>query len=158
MKYIQSITDRTRLDVVNRTSKGYMNLSDWMRIYGNVRLVSTFGFFLEGIPFTEITEPTLSYILNEEEVNTLVNNIIEIVYVFGTPAQLALLRNDWGGVDSPKYSDVNAWESVIDALLNIVTAAFTDWDTSTGTGRFPRTDNAICGTGMTRQNGFRRYA
>lgn len=158
MKYITPITDRTRIDVLGKTSKGYINLDDWLRIYGNVRLVSAIGSILEGVPFTEITEPTRSYILNDEEINTLVNNIIEIVGVFGTPAQLALLRNNWGGVDSPKYSDVNAWESVTEELFYVVTAAFTGWDTSTGTGRFPRTDSAICGTGITRQNGFRRYA
>ncbi len=158
MKYIQSITDRTRLDVSKRTRKGYMNLSDWLRIYGNVRLLHTIESTMIGAAFTEIREMDSSSIVTSEEVNTLVNNIRSIGFEWVLPSLWNSLRNDWGGNDSPKYSDVNAWESVTDALLNTVIAAFTDWDTSTGTGRFPRADNAICGTGMTRQNGFRRYA
>ena len=158
MKYIQSITDRTRFDVVNGTSKGYMNLSDWLRIYGNVRLLHTIEATMIGAAFTEIREMDASSIVTDDEINTLVDNIRSIGSEWAAPSLWDSLRNDWGEIDSPKYSDVNAWESVTDALLNTVIAAFTDWDTSTGTGRFPRTDNAICGTGMTRQNGFRRYA
>ena len=158
MKYVQSITDRTRLDVFNKTSKGYMNLSDWMRIYGNVRLLHVIESTMVGVAFTEIREMDTSSIVTDDEINTLVDNIRSIGSEWAAPSLWNTLRNDWGGGDSPKYSDVNAWESVTDALLNTVIAAFTDWDTSTGTGRFPRTDNATCGTGMTRQNGFRRYA
>lgn len=158
MKYIQSITDRTRLDVVNRASKGYMNLSDWLRIYGNVRLLHAIESTMVGAAFTEIREMDASSIVTDDEINTLVDNIRSIGSEWASPTLWNSLRNDWGGIDSPKYSDVNAWESVTDALLNLAIAAFTGWDTSTGTGRYPRTDNAVCGAGMTRQNGFRRYA
>lgn len=164
MKYTTPITDRTILDVYNRTSKGIFSLSDWQRIYNNTKLLWALEEVIigGGALFTEPTEMTINTIPTDGDINAIVDNIENVrsvvVYETGKGGDVIPLVSDWGGPNSPKYSDINKWENNIDLLLNYVTNGYTGWDTSTGSGRFPRTDNAVCGTGTTRQNGFRRYA
>jgi hypothetical protein len=95
------------------------------------------------------------------------------------------VASDWGvgtGVDSPDYLDVNHWEEVLDIIFNML-PGLVEWVVYCGVAavgqprfyqhrfrqygwvkpssapvRSARCNVSQSGTGMTRQNGFRRYA
>jgi len=121
------------------------------------------------------------------KINDLAENIENIRANCGLPAALGLVElftswTDGQSGQTPGYEDVNDWErdlSIIFAnLANSVEYTVYCGVASAGQPRFyqhrwrqyagwvppsetpvrrPRTNNAICGSGIMRQNGFRRY-
>ena len=160
MKYFDPVYDRTLLDVRQRTSKGFFNASDWNRIVNNTRLLNSLVNVIlsESVAFSDFPEANTETVLLSVDINNEVDNVNALWSAIGSVAGVVPMRSNYGGIKSPNYKDINTLEKNIDTLTTNIIDGYSGWDTSTGTGRFPRADNAICGTGMTRQNGFRRYA
>lgn len=161
MKYTTPIYDRVLSDVSNKTSKGYFNVLDWVRVYGNAELIHALEEVIlsNGITFNDVETPTINTILTLEDVNTLVSNIEAVRALFPSGAGLVALKTDWGGNQSPTYKEVNDWERNIDLLLALIIDGYTDWiPDAVSPVRRARADVTLCGAGLTRNNGFRRYA
>lgn len=154
MPYITPVTDRTYADVVNKTSKGYFNVADWTRIYGNAQYVNGLLATIALSPFTTIATPTITTIPSATNLNALLYNIelmrlalIAIGIDLGQPS----LNYSWvAGVDqdAPDYMDANDWERSINLIYLFIN------------GNQPRhaiTGKASTGQGLTRQHSFRRY-
>ena len=159
MKYTTPIYDRTFLDVKNRTSKGYFNFVDWLRVYSNAELLRALEIVIynEGLAYVNVNAPDKNVIPTATEINGILINI-ELIRDFIDATGTVTLKTDWGGVDSPKYNHVNDWERNMDLLLAQMIEGYTDWVSDSVTPvRRARTDVAICGAGLTRNNGFRRY-
>lgn len=123
MSYITPVTDRTLLDVVNQTSKGFFNAADWARVYNNAQLVNYLVVLYSGedIVFHELTAPTRSTIpRGTADFNLFLTNIenIRAEMVASIPTLIAI-KTDWESginVPSPKYTHANQWESTLDAV------------------------------------------
>lgn len=140
-----------------------------------------------GISNTSLSVPTITTIPTVAQINSLITNINNILAASGLPALtgLADLKDDWtagSGSISPDYEDVNDWEDVLDIIFNNIgkSVEFTVYCgvASVGQTRFyqhrwrqygwvpesetpvrvPRVNVGDCGSGLMRQNGFRRYA
>jgi len=185
MKFITPVTDRTRQDILDHTAKAYFNVSDWKRIYENSLVLKALIEKVFGItiPFTVLTTPTTATLPTALEINTLIQNINNILMASnlpGTPNKANWLAGV--SVSSPDYNDVNAWE-LLTALVMSLLALDIDYViycgvAATGQPRFyqhrwrqygwivpagspvrrARTGVAITGTSLTRQNQFRRYS
>lgn len=161
MKYTEPVYDRVLSDVTNKTAKGYFNLADWIRIYGNAELIHALEEVIlsNGLTFTEIATPTITTIPTVDDINTLLVNIETVRALFPTGAGLVELKTDWGGNASPTYKDVNDWERNIDLLLALIIEGYSGWIPDSGSPvRRHRAGVAVSGVGLTRNNGFRRYA
>jgi hypothetical protein len=185
MAWTEPIYDRVLADITNKTSKGFFNVADWVRINGNTQIVNALINVLKSlnITFDTLTPPTIATIPNIDDVNDFVDNIERIRAASGVPLATGLvaLKNDYtsGGI-TPDYTTVNDWERDLDLLRSylIKAAYFTPYCgvPSVGQTRFwqvrfrrfpfaapdnsirsPRAGVAICGSGLQRQNNFRRY-
>lgn len=125
MSYVTAITDRVLSDVTTPTSKGYMNVADWSRIYGNSRLahdLAEINIALDPIAFTPLTTPTTATVPTITEFNAFLTNIetlrLATQNYVGATIYTAIKDDYVGGPGSkaPNYVDVNYWESVIDAI------------------------------------------
>jgi|SRR3990172_1350338 len=124
MGYVTAVTDRTALDITNRTSKAFMNVADWARVYGNAELVNSLTSIMADvlITFGQLTAPTITSIPSVTDVNTLAGNIeatrLAAVADGATGISTEIKDNYIGGAqgDSPKYTDINLWESTLDAI------------------------------------------
>lgn len=151
MSYVTPITDRKNMDIVNQTSKGYFNLSDWNRIYGNAlhvngEIASRFG----GAPtFTIISTPTSTTIPSPSVFNQLLTNIHamqQLMSVYLYMVTLPTIRTDWSFEETFSYIHVNVWEQLLDLIhVNLPTIEL----------RFPITGIAITGADRTRNSMFR---
>lgn len=138
------------------------------------------------IPFTELTTPTVTSFPSVEEINTLVENIDLLRESAHLPAATGIVTLDHdytAGLNgsSPDYLDVNDWERDLDLIRSCLRGAV-EQVVHCGVGgcgqqrfwqvrfrvfpfvpvvpspvRRPRCSVANCGTGLTRQNNFRRY-
>ena len=124
MAHVTAVTDRTALDITNRTSKAFMNVADWVRVYGNAELVNSLTSIMANvlITFGQLATPTITSIPAITDVNTLAGNIeltrLAAVADGVTGISTEIKDNYVGGAqgDSPKYTDVNLWESTLDAI------------------------------------------
>lgn len=124
MSYVTPVTDRTYADLVALNSKAYMNVVDWARIYGNSRLVNSLAAIelATGIQFNILSIPTTTTIPSATDVNTLAGNIERArLAVVGEsiPGTSTEIKDDYiagAGEMAPKYTDVNLWESTLDAI------------------------------------------
>jgi hypothetical protein len=122
MAYVTPVTDRTSADIAARNSKAFMNVADWSRIYSNSQLVNSLAAIMldTGIVFNILSTPTITTIPNVTDLNTLTGNIERVrVAVIAVLPTLTEIKDDYeAGPDktAPKYTDVNLWESVLDAV------------------------------------------
>lgn len=121
MSYITPIKDRTLTDVVTKTSKGLFNVADWVRIYNNARLMVDITNIIQSLSlgWTVIAEPTVLSIPLLADFNSLLSSVEGARVALNIPAAQTAIKYDWvAGInkDAPDYTDVNLWETVIDAL------------------------------------------
>lgn len=139
------------------------------------------------VTFDNLTAPTISTIPTVTEINALLANIERIRAASGLPEinGIAEIFADWqegAGANSPDYLDVNEWEQILEYLVRSFPAML-DYQiycgvASVGQIRFyqnrfrrltyisddpafvrrARTGISNSGVGLTRNNGFRRYA
>ena len=125
------ITDRTQTDILFRTAKAFLNVSDWLRITGNteqVQVVVRLMLSLE-VPLSALIEPTIITFPRVEDINTLIANIDALQAAACLPAGIGIVPLKYNhiagsGAVAPDYADVNDWER--DLLLIrawLVTAA-----------------------------------
>lgn len=116
MSWVTPITDRAQTDIDSKTSKGYFNVSDWVRIDGNVDVVlamlTSNGY--ETPSKTSLTTPTTTTIPTVSELNSFINNIVILQEVVYLGSSLATLKHDYqpgANADAPDFNDVNDWEN-----------------------------------------------
>ncbi len=175
MRYTTAIYDRKYSDVYYKTSKGYFNVSDWLRIYENTRNLDTLYGALQGssigfVGLPNIAEPLITSFPSVSSFNALLNCIeqIRLDAVGLTPnvsinALTTVIKHDWQAgwdKDAPKYTDVNLWEKTIEIIyLNIADAVgYTPVPPTGSPVRRARCGVAQTGIGLTRNNGFSQYA
>lgn len=140
------------------------------------------------VAFDELSEPTTTSFPTVDNLNTLLANIQRAREASGLPDLSGLddIKTDWtAGASSaaPTYEDANAWERaesiVIAAMVTLQDYKIYTGVAGCGQARFyqcrwrksdqfvapietpirkARTGNAQTGTGLTRQNSFRRYS
>jgi hypothetical protein len=149
MSYVTPITDRAQSDITNKTSKGYWNVADWSRVYGNSRLVNGLTAIELGalVYFDTLIMPTIITIPTVAEFNMFLANIERVRVavsgesISGTTTEI---KDDYiagPGQDAPDFSDANLWESTLDAIwdyydgasLNICPTLNNDLTILTGT-------------------------
>lgn len=185
MAWTEPVTDRTIQDVIDKTAKGYFNVSDWERIYNNVIYLNIITAFLVGraIDFEALDTPTITTVPDVSDINAFLQNIDDLRRGSGLPAALGLVavKHDWpgGNAPAPDYNHANIWESVLFIIYgNVIPAAkFRVYCgvANVGQTRFyqhrwrppdlafptdvrrPRTGVAIAGASLTRNNAFRDY-
>lgn len=118
------VTDRTLSDVLNKASKGYMNLTDWQRIYGNCDYLKDLIDAYTGgsVSFTSVPAKTMTSIPDVDMINALAGNLNNLRNEINFTA-LSLLSDGWEGgflVEAPDYTDVNQWETFTLALYEAV--------------------------------------
>lgn len=125
MGYVTPIKDRTATDIANRTSKAFVNVADWIRIYYNAQYTSSLASIQLGsnIVFNAVTpDPVTTDFPSVIKFNTLLNNIelirlaVIALSISGTSTEI---KDDYvAGIneEAPDYIDVNLWESTIDAI------------------------------------------
>lgn len=147
MAYVTPVKDRVLSDVTPPvTAKGYFNVADWVRIYGNAQLASALAAIELGTPlaFTAVVAPTITTISPRTQLNTLLSNIetMRAAMVALIPSLVAV-KYDWAaGIneDAPDYTDANLWETTIDAVWDyydgdsLVTCPSLSEDLVIGTG------------------------
>ena len=165
-RYLTPVYDRTLADVTAKTSKGYFNVADWTRIYGNAEVVKTLVDLVLSISvtFDTVPTPTVTTIPTVTQLNTLLANIERLRIAADLPPITGLVevKDDWiAGYMSPapNYADANTWERVLSIIYNNVgeDSGYTGWiPPAASPTRRARTGVAITGSGMDRNNGFRR--
>lgn len=128
-KYLDPIIDRSASDITNRTSKAFMNVADWVRIYGNSNVLHAVAEFCLGVSLTfdSISSPTILSWGLAANLNKLLTNIERVRTQSSLPAipGIAQLKTDWaegGAAESPDYLDVNSWEQTIGLLLQAISS------------------------------------
>lgn len=151
MAWVTPIYDRTQADIDNRTSKTFINVADWTRIYDNSLIVRN---LLEpalglSIVFETISVPTTTTIPTISDLNKLTGNIERARIVAQAIGAENVIKYDWiagASQDAPKFSTVNLWEKTLDVLHTAY---------SVSPVRFAQTGIAQCGAGKTRNNKWR---
>lgn len=117
---ITPIYDRTQTDIVNRTSKAFINIADWLRIKENTDFVKALAEYALNTTIAQntLTEPTITTFPTATEINEFLENIENVRAAVSLPAPLTLptIRHDWAeglGALSPNYLKANDWERVI---------------------------------------------
>ena len=125
MAYTTAVYDRTNTDIYTKTSKAYLNVADWTRIYNNCQLVSSLSEILTGAPisFILITIPTTASIPTIDDLRNITGNIetlraavVAAETITGIDTEI---KTDWfagASYQAPNYQDVNAWERTIDLI------------------------------------------
>lgn len=124
MSYTTPVTDRTQTDITTRTSKAFMNVADWLRIYGNAKLTNSLAEIMldAAIQFDEVADPAITTISDVTDFNTLLANLERLrLAVAGEsiPGTSTEIKDDYEagpGKDAPDFTDVNLWESTVDAI------------------------------------------
>lgn len=122
--YTTAVTDRTQSDIDSLTSKAYMNVADWTRIYRNSQLASSLAEIelSTAIAFVQISDPTTSTIPTIGDVNNLTGNVealrsaVSGVGITGTTTAIDHAYTAGNAEPIFDYEDVNLWESTIDAI------------------------------------------
>jgi len=123
MSYTTPVTDRALSDITVMTAKGYFNVADWTRIYRNAQIVNSLVEILVNTPnsFPVISTPTIMSIPDLADFNALLLSI-ENFRTASAPIEAVAptaIKHDWiagAGQLAPKYTDINLWESTIDAI------------------------------------------
>jgi len=119
--YTTAIIDRVLSDITTPTSKGYMNVVDFVRIYENAKLVNSLTAIMLASPiaFTYVTAPTIATISGTYVMfSTLLANIelirlaVVALAIAGTSTVIE------SNIQTFDYRDVNLWESTLDAIWN----------------------------------------
>lgn len=152
MEYLSPVIDRTQADVINRTTKGFFNVSDWARIANNIRIMYAEVKRIHGasVPaLSEMPEMIITSIPTAEDFRALVGNIerTRIAAKFLNTSGQGLFYQFTAGEKSFRFGEVNDWERMIDRIYRRY-APLT-------TARYERVGVASCGAGMTRGNRFR---
>lgn len=154
MPYITGIFDRTQTDIDTRTSKAFLNVADWNRIYTNSSIVisdeveNQLGI---AIQFDVISAPTTTTIPTITDLNKLTGNIERARVLAEAIGAETEIKDDWlegASQDAPDFVDVNLWEKTLDVMHIAYTGNF---------ARKGRTGVAECGVGKTRNNQWRHY-
>jgi hypothetical protein len=134
------VTDRTALDITNRTAKAFLNVADWIRIRDNAALLAS----ILGVSLDTVATPTTTTFPSVTELNYLCHNIERLRAALPLPS-LTPIKYTWleGNKVAPKYTDVNQWELTLLTIEQYFER------------RKPRTGIAGAGRGLTRNNGFR---
>ena len=119
MAWITPITDRTATDIATKTSKAYINVADWSRIFGNMNEVNDLMVGLGMITdITSLIAPDIDTFPWADDILDLQTNIynlgVELLHENpGVVTLAALTKNFTGGMGGvmPTYIDVNNWES-----------------------------------------------
>jgi hypothetical protein len=186
-KYMTPIFDRTASDIENLTAKAFFNIVDWERVNHNTQTINELvsAITTTDVEFTLLDIPTITTFPTAAEINALITNIENVRIACGLPIDgLVELKNDWkAGMSgqSPNFEDVNDWESVLEIIFrNMKNSAeyiiycgvssvgqIRHWqnryrryawvEASDTPVRRPRTNVGNCGTGLMRQNGWRKY-
>lgn len=181
MRYIIPVTDRAITDIQRKTAKGYLNAADWNRIQTNLwntnllvqKIAGTstptnytgYSAF-KGITYIPLANDLGAIFLDAD--NCRVWSTIPVGAYPGIVVVPYLLRYRDGSTygewrwhpELLTYSAFNLLELLIDAVYMHVAAyrSYSTWVTPvTPTARRPRCNVAICGLGMTDQNGFADY-
>lgn len=127
MAYVTAVTDRALSDITTPTSKGYWNVADWVRVYGNSQLVRNLAatMLATSIRFDILsTVPTITTIPSVTDFNTFLANIertrLAVVSV-PIPGTTTEIKDDYlagSGQESPDWVDANLWESTLNAIWN----------------------------------------
>ncbi len=127
--WVTPITDRSAADILDRTSKAFFNIADWVRINGNTEVVRALvetALSLSITPHT-LTEPTTTVFPSAEDINHLIDNIDMLREAACLPDSLIVpLKHDWlEGIlsDAPDYLDVNDWENDLLVIWSLLPAA-----------------------------------
>jgi hypothetical protein len=188
MPWIVPIFDRTLADVTDKTSKGFFNVVDWVRIHGNTTHVRAMMSALRSvnIDYNALVEPGITSIPTAAEINDFIENIETLRAISGIPESFGLneLKDNYisgASETTPNYSDVNEWEECLavlkEFLLNSSVYEVFCGVSEVGQVRFwqnrfrspfvrdadspirvPRCGVAVSGRGRMAQNKFRRYA
>lgn len=124
MPLIPPITDRTKADVSNKTSKGYINYTDLNRIESNCAYLADqlrgYGYSVSIQVKTDWTMQDFPYLSEINRIRDNVNTLIDAYYKLqGSP--------DIRYVDTLNWQDVNSLEQNIknlDILLQRMIAGF----------------------------------
>ena len=186
-KWTEPVTDRDAADITARNSKAFFNVADWIRINGNAEHVNALVNILRvlDIEFEELAEPVITTIPDASDINSFVANIERLRLASPFPVSFGIteLKDDYVGglIEVLDYNTLNSWESDLEKIKDcLLTAA--NWTVycgvaSVGQARFWqvqwRRGNFVwpvddyvrralagvgtTGSGLTRQNSFRRY-
>lgn len=151
MAWVTPIFDRTQTDIDNRTSKAFINVADWTRIYDNSLIVHDLVEPIVGLEiiFETISVPTTTSIPTITDLNKLAGNIERTRIVAGATGAEKAIKYDWlegASQDTPNFTNVNLWEKTLDILHTAY---------SVSPVRFARTGIAGSGRGKTRNNKWR---
>jgi hypothetical protein len=129
-KWIDSISDRTALDIANRTSKAFLNVADWIRIYGNTQQAQAVVNILLAlnIPLTPLIAPTTVAVPAVSDINTLIANIdlLRVAACLPSATGIATLKHDYQAGSSaiaPDYNAVNDWERDLQLIRDCLVTA-----------------------------------
>lgn len=123
MSYTTPVTNRTAADIAARNNKAYFNVADWTRIYRNAQLVNSLVEISVGAAnsFPVIAAPVVTDMPSVTTFNTLLLSI-ENFRTASAPIEAVApteIKHDWiagVGQPTPKYTDVNLWETTINAI------------------------------------------
>jgi hypothetical protein len=139
------------------------------------------------VPLTSLPTPAITHFPTADEINTLIADIDRLREAACLPPVLGVvaLKHDYQpglGAAAPDFEDVNAWEQDLLLIRNLFAQAAANLIycgvAATGQPRFwqsrfrrpayiladpspsrsPRTGPAVCGSGLIRQNSWRKYA
>jgi len=130
MPWTKAIYDRTASDITNRTSNGFFNVIDWVRIYGNQGHLQILMRLLRSVnvPINDLSEPTIATIPSVNDINAFIQNIETLRENACIPPEsgiLALKHDYVAGSSSvaPDYEDANSWERDLDLLRKYLVTA-----------------------------------
>ncbi len=128
--WLDPIIDRTQTDIINRTSKAFLNVADWTRIDGNTQEMKTQVDSLLGtsIVLNPLTEPAMAIFRGSGNINALIENINKVRIGASLPAATGILplkQNYIAGNGSiaPNYENVNAWELTLFLIHDLLPKA-----------------------------------
>jgi hypothetical protein len=123
MSWTRPIYDRTSADIINRTSKAFLNVADWLRITNNTNLLRQLVQIMHGLTITPNTlvQPSITTFPAVDDINQLIENIEQLRTATNFPSAsgVVALKHDYkagNAAVAPDYSAVNAWEQDLDYI------------------------------------------
>jgi hypothetical protein len=154
-RYIDPVYDRAQSDIIGKTSKGHMNVADYLRIKNNTEIVNALIEYLLGITIDQnsIVDATITTKPPATYINDYAENIENIRQACHFPATIGVVELffEWtGGVSgrTPNYEDINDWERDLALIFNNIAGAV-DYQVYCGV--------SVCGQERFWQNRFRRF-
>jgi hypothetical protein len=135
MAWTSATTDRTKADIVARTTKAFFNAADYYRIKDNTAAVRAQILSLLGVA---VAQNTLTYAAfpYASTINTFVENIDRLRVVAALPDATGILALNYNyqagpGAIAPDYISVNAWENAL-YLIHVYLPYIVDYQVSCG--------------------------